>query len=76
MFLLSCGMYHVERHEADDHTTHIFLSSSSICLLLLMLPMIRYFGDVQKAAHVIMLSGGLGALVVVSHFISAAGLSS
>ncbi len=24
----------------------------------------RYFGDVQKAAHVIMLSGGLGALVV------------
>ena len=32
-----------------------------------MLPMIRYFGDVQKAAHVIMLSGGLGALVVVSH---------
>ena len=29
--------------------------------------MIRYFGDVQKAAHVIMLSGGLGALVVVSH---------
>ena len=32
-----------------------------------MLPMSRYFGDVQKAAHVIMLSGGLGALVVARH---------
>ena len=28
------------------------------------LSMCRYFGDVQKAAHVIMISGGLGALVV------------